>query len=638
MYLFGIFLLGIPKFDIFLSSNLKKAGAGMGIKWAKNDNLIVRNIRWAMRLAALIGVIVILFWGFGLPQDVTIYSQEDFAVLDSGWTQVLPDVHLELEDLASAVEQRKETPIVIQRTITEDMLNESVVFYGEHQEIFVYVGETEVYSFTCPEELETFGSPGRTWVNVPINEDELGETLTIALRSNFTLYHGLPASIFCVDDGVIYAVQTNFLALRNTVALIVIGLALVSYINAVLWEDKQLKRYLFTMADLYLFIGLWLCAEVNVLAIWLGRASLSAVMAMVFLRMVPIAFYYFFMSMLPYVSWRTRLAGFVAWLNFFAAIISQFVFGKSLIETLGVNVAAVITLCVIGLYEVYHYYRYENTLKVRANACYFTIILFLATLLECTFYLNYQTYGNFIGLPLTIACIIYAGIAHMILVHSESQADVAKRRLEEEYNKLNKKPLEQQINAHFLYNSLNTISAYCKESPDKAYDAICIVGKYMRAYTHLVNADEYVTLEEELDLIQKYVIIQNMRFENSLKFTVNNNCEDVWLPALTLQPLVENAINHGIRKDFTSGEIKISADYSYNMVKIVVEDNGVGFNIDELKNAKGVGYRNLKHRLNVMGGEISVSSIKNVGTKVTVIVPEGNGEDEVDDYENFICR
>lgn len=605
-------------------------------KMPKSQNQVVKNVRRAMRLVALLCMILILVWGYGLPQDVTIYSQAEFAVLDSGWTQVLPETNVELEDLSSAVAQNKETAIVIQRIITEDMLNESVVFYGEHQEIVVYIDEVEVYSLYCPESLESFGSPGRTWVNVPISENDLGKTLTITLQSNFILYHGVPSTIFCIDEGVIYAVQTNFLALRNTVALVVIGLAIMSYINAVLWEDRSLKRYLFTMADLYLFIGLWLCAEVNVLAIWFGRATLSAVMAMIFLRLVPVAFYYFITSMLPYQSWRTKLAGFLAWVNLFFALIGQFIFGKSLIETLGINVTIIVVLCLIGLYEIYHYYRYEDTLKVRANACYFSSILLLATLVECYFYGNYQLYGNFIGVPLAIACIVYAGIAHVILVNTESKTDVSKRRLEEEYNKLNKKPLEQQINAHFLYNSLNTISAYCKEDPDKAYDAICIVGKYMRAYTHLVNSNEYVTLDEELELIQKYTLIQNMRFDNSIKYTVVNNCEDVWLPPLTLQPLVENAINHGIRKCSNSGEIKISADYIYNMAKIVVEDNGAGFDVEELENTKGVGYRNLKHRLKVMGGEISVESIKNSGTKVTIWVPVGNGEKEENDYEDII--
>ncbi len=574
-----------------------------------------------LQICCLVFIVWVLFFGMQLPQDVTIYNQEPFNTVDNGWVQIIDGEQIELEDIADFVACTTEEAIVLEQTIQEDMVGKCLVFYAEHQEVVIMIDGIEVYNLSCPEYLTCYGSPGRTWVNVFIPEDSEGQTLSITLTSNFQLYHGVPSVLYCIETSEIYSVQMDFLWLRNTAALIVLALAILSYINAILWKQKKMRRYLFAMADLYLFVALWLCAEVNILAIWLGRAFLSSIMAMIFIRIILIAYYHFLVSFLSYTSWRTRLLGFLVWGNFIGSMILQFVFCVSLIQLLWVNMVVVILLCILSVFEIVLYYRSRKQYHGYDCTLYLIVILIIAFLLECYIYMHYLLDGQWMGMPLTVACVLYALISHVFLVREESKNNAKKLQLEYEYNNLHKKPLNQQINAHFLYNSLNAISAYCKEDPELADEMVLLVAQYMRSYTNLIGESEYVTLEEELELIQYYMDIQNMRFENRIVFSIESDYEDVMLPPLTLQPLVENAVNHGLRNRRYRGEISIETHHIYDMVEIVVRDNGIGFDIAHLEKVQGVGLRNLEKRILAMGGCMVIKSELEKGTEVRISVP-----------------
>ncbi len=570
----------------------------------------------------ILSVLGIIFWGLLLPHDVTIYTHEDFVTLNDGWRNIDSDNH---------------APVVIERMITPDMTGQCVLFYVEHQEVSAYVDDALIYDLSCPESLSIFGTAGRSWVSLPITSDMVGQTLRLSFDSAFAAFRNIPSRFYCVAENTIYAVQMEFLLVRNTVALLMLVLAVVSYTNAILWKQRRMKRFLFSLADLYLCIGLWLCAEVNVLAIWLGRGAISAILAMIFARMIPVMFYHFFMSILPYTSWRTRIAGCLVWANLLVSLVLQFVFGISLLNLLSVNLWILVAFCLLGLVEIGFYHGSGMQFLAYGNACYWVALLFLATLMECFIQLRYQTYCQWMGVPICLACVIYYIVTHIFLVSTQSNTAEEKIKLEYEFENLHKSPLNQQINAHFLYNSLNTISSYCKEDSAQAYEAIRLLGQYMRAYTKLVGANEYVDLEEELDLMQTYMALQNLRFENSIQFNVHNTCDDVMLPPLTLQPLVENAVNHGIRKREGGGTISITTCYKYNMAEIIVSDDGVGFDVKALKSNKSVGLSNLERRIGAMGGSLTVQSAQGKGTDVILMVPVQHTAWEEQQLDHFIC-
>lgn len=590
-----------------------------------------------VKICFVIFMFVVLAIGYTMPQDVTIYSPDEFKKLEDGWVQYIADEEIALETIDQYVEIETGESIVIATKIREDMVGLCVLFYAEHQRVTATVAGEKVYELSIDGVAELFETPGRTWVSVPITASMVGEELVIEIMSVFGAYQGLPDTVYCVEEGAIFMVQVYAIMLRNTVAFILLGIAIFTYICAKLWKPKHMRHYLFAMADLYLVVGLWICAEANVLAIWVGRSLLSAVLGMILLRFIPVAVYQFFVAILPYDSWRTKLAKKLVWGNLFISVILQFVFAVPMLHLVVINMIVIILGSVLGLLEMLEYHRSGMQFLSYRFACYSAIILFVAVLIECYIYLNYQSYGQWMGVPLAVACILYYAIAYLSLLGAQSEVVLEKNRLDTIFANLHKYPLNQQINAHFLYNTLNTIGAYCKEDGDMAFEAIGLLGQYMRAYTKLVGADEYVALEEELELMQTYMLIQNMRFENSIIFMVQNSCEDVFLPPLTLQTLVENAVNHGIRKRKGGGEIFITGKYKYDMAEIIVSDNGVGFDIKNLDALRGVGLKNLESRIKAMGGSMKIQSVVGKGTDVTLKVPLVYKMLEDEKIDDFIC-
>lgn len=140
--------------------------------------------------------------------------------------------------------------------------------------------------------------------------------------------------------------------------------------------------------------------------------------------------------------------------------------------------------------------------------------------------------------------------------------------------------LKEQIKPHFLYNSLDAISSLIlSKQSDQAFEFVKALGQFYRLF--LSNGNEEITIKEEIAMVRNYLTVQKIRFGG--KFTININVDDrvlnIKIPRLTLQPLVENAINHGIRGKLGTGKITIYTTYYEDHIILSVEDNGIG--IDE---------------------------------------------------------
>ncbi|MFI3325751.1 MAG: histidine kinase [Clostridia bacterium] len=582
------------------------------------------NIRLILRVSTVVFIIGVLVWGWLLPNESTLYAPNKNEAFNDVWTQIIDDETIVLEDVSDFTKTDTGQPIVIQTIITEDMAHKAFAFYAGHQEVVISVNDEVLYERYCPEYLEFFGSPGRDWVDAHITDDMIGDTLTVSLTSDFTIYNTMPSDFYFVQESDILILQIKTLAVRNFAAIVILGLAIVTYLNAKLWHVNDMRKFLYAMADLYLFAGFWMCAEINILSTFFGMAGLSALLAMIILRIIPITYYHFCLTMIKNQTIYTKISGALVWGNFIVSMILQFVFGISLIDLIWLNTLVGIILAIRTFIVVLAQYRSREKHDKMDMALYGAFIFVIVFFIESVNYLNCVNSSKYMGFALAIAFTLYSVYMHIIIVKHESNTNVKKDELEIEYNNLNKKPLNQQINAHFMFNSLNTISAYCKEDPAKADNSVKILARYMHSYSTLVASSEYIDVEEELDLLESYMEIQNIRFEDKIKYTIINNCIDVMIPPLVLQTLVENSINHGLRNQNYLGEIKIEIKEQNNMFKIVVSDNGVGFDVKTLEATKGVGIDNLQKRVIAMGGTVTISSKVLKGTKVTMFIPKQN--------------
>jgi two-component system, LytTR family, sensor kinase len=182
--------------------------------------------------------------------------------------------------------------------------------------------------------------------------------------------------------------------------------------------------------------------------------------------------------------------------------------------------------------------------------------------------------------------------------------------------------LKFQINPHFIFNSLNSISALTTLSPEKAKDMIIKLSGFLR-YTLANNEKKTNSLKEEIENIRLYLEIEKIRFEDKFNFTekVEKGLEEVKLPSMLLQPLAENAIKHGVYDALDKTEITLECSLIENFLKIVFKNSFEENNIKP--KGAGVGLENIKNRLKLFYGKDNLFDIKKTKDNfiITIYIP-----------------
>ena len=238
--------------------------------------------------------------------------------------------------------------------------------------------------------------------------------------------------------------------------------------------------------------------------------------------------------------------------------------------------------------------------------------------------------GGVISQHVFLALVAVAAIMVLKFIPSNINAAAKAKELEMEKIALNAKLAESristmmsQIRPHFIYNTLGSIEQLCKMDPPKASDLAHNFAKYLRGNFGELDNPKPILMSQEMEHVHYYVSIENVRFPD-MTFTFEMNSEDFYIPALTVQPIVENAIKHGLMKLSKGGTVHVVSYETDTDYCVSVVDDGVGFDtsvlIDERKH---LGLRNIRERLKVMvNGKLEIESTVGVGTKVLVIIPK----------------
>jgi two-component system sensor histidine kinase ChiS len=193
------------------------------------------------------------------------------------------------------------------------------------------------------------------------------------------------------------------------------------------------------------------------------------------------------------------------------------------------------------------------------------------------------------------------------------------------------KYLYTQISPHFLYNTINTIIGLSYKDTEKTRKALNNLAIYFRGKLDVHREKGLVPLENELDLVRAYLEIEEMRYEDKIKIILDIEANlKVMIPPLTIQPIVENAIKHGIKSKKDKGVVRITAKKGKDeYINIIIEDNGVGMDLTkQAELMKGyseqIGFKNVMEKIQQMNdGKIILESVEGVGTKVSIIIPKG---------------
>ncbi|MDQ7065911.1 MAG: histidine kinase [candidate division KSB1 bacterium] len=184
--------------------------------------------------------------------------------------------------------------------------------------------------------------------------------------------------------------------------------------------------------------------------------------------------------------------------------------------------------------------------------------------------------------------------------------------------------LKAQINPHFLFNTLNTISAMVKNKPEVARNMIAQLAELMR-YTLQSFQRDFVKLDEELTFIRNYLTLEHRRFSDRMTFDIHVevDVEDARVPPMILQPLIENAIRHGIAPKEEGGRIHIDVRNQDGRLRFCIRDTGIGMNGADSE-PQGVGLKNTNERLLRLFGveaQLQIQSYPGKGTEVQFTIP-----------------
>ncbi|WP_017052361.1 histidine kinase [Vibrio genomosp. F6] len=219
----------------------------------------------------------------------------------------------------------------------------------------------------------------------------------------------------------------------------------------------------------------------------------------------------------------------------------------------------------------------------------------------------------FLGFIFTIVCFYYFYTKEQQLV-AERELEAMKRKQSEQEKALvisQLKQLQSQIEPHFLFNTLATISVLIETDSDKAKLMLQKLTELLRATLNSTRHQQ-TTIEQEVALVQAYLEIQQVRLGQRLTFSIQTETVDVSrsLPPLLIQPLVENALTHGIEPLAQGGNIALEIRQSDDQIMITVSDNGAGFNPNLKTSGSGIGLDNIRQRITTLFGEQASMSVK----------------------------
>ncbi len=238
---------------------------------------------------------------------------------------------------------------------------------------------------------------------------------------------------------------------------------------------------------------------------------------------------------------------------------------------------------------------------------------------------------SMLGLGSTLSLIL-------VFVNVQLQRD---RRLREQDKELAEKKIAillSQIQPHFLFNILGSIEWLCETDPPRAQEATDELARFLRGNMDILKSTKTIPASRELEHVRCYLNLERIRFGDNLRVEYDLGPTDFFLPALSLQPLVENAVRHGVTKREEGGTVRISTSQTALHYLVTIWDDGVGFDPDRPQEdgRDHVGIENVRSRLAAQcGGSLVIGSRLGLGTVAQVRIPKsGKTQGKENDHAN----
>ncbi len=499
-----------------------------------------------------------------------------------------------------------------------------LTFYLEHQYAQVYLDGTCIYSLEPSGDFPMGRTTGNRWVTIPLYPGDAGKEVSVAITPVYESSRGREVAFLM---GPAYLILKNCLqkelpVLITSVLAVFTGLV-ISCIAVYLQASHKKGKQLLALGCLSILLGVcrftntrfisFLLPEKAVLLFFLSTAAmlLGMIPLMVYQREKAneplINGYTFFLVLLCTGAALLQLFGKAEMRTFFPVIYGTIIVG--LLAIFGTRafrmrksrgkwsaepgLIALAALVVGALLDGYGYYVRHTTSRL--------VYMMIAFLFYTIFY-------------------IIAGVIDFMAGYTRQQQLLADQKVELIQSRT--AAMMGQIRSHFVFNILNAISGMCKYDPQKADQTVVCFARYLRTNIDIMQDDQPVSFRTALKHLEDYVALEQIRFGDKIRFVKEVETENFLMPSMILQPIVENAIKHGLMPKPAGGTITLRTWRESGGVRISVHDDGVGFDTEAAGRQQSVALKNVQLRLEyIVSGKLEIESAPGCGTTVTVSMP-----------------
>lgn len=468
--------------------------------------------------------------------------------------------------------------------------------------------------------------------------EELNETLTLELDYPYTPFSNRDTTdlinLYLTGDNGIYALIIN-----NSLALLLIAVIIGFFglfafpIAGIVLGGVNIRYLAFSLLSfvtgihlvfkiLYPYLPLWIDDPVLCMSLGESTIHIFCISVLVFIKV-------FFQKK------RHNHVGNVVLAVYITTVAAVFLSGPLGLQDLYACKPfshAVFTLCAVVLSVCM--FR-EIKMNEEAKHALFTLIP-ITTALVVDALNAYLGFVNNTLLELgAILAMIYQIVNLVIDMHKQYRETIRYQQLQKELYESRVAIMISQIQPHFLYNSLTSIAMMCTLEPETAQEATIMFADYLRGNMDSLKQKTPVPFDKELEHLKKYLYIEKLRFGEDLTIVYDIQTSNFVLPQLSIQPLAENAVKHGVGMKREGGTVTIATRETDDAYLVIVSDDGIGFDTQAVKEdgRTHVGMDNVRQRLHEMcDGSVTIKSEIGKGTVATVILPK-----EGQQHENPLC-
>lgn len=588
--------------------------SGYNKKTAQAESTRLSKISVLISVIAGLMVVALLVY-LGVVENITLQPNRN----DSEYIVV--------QDYDVREVERADTPIgVVEEytfTIDQKVDNDTHLgFYTVHQYIDVYLEGQLIYSLKPSKENQIGKTVGSNWTMIPIYREDAGKEVRVEITPAYEsfrnrkvefligsslaiyvdrLYRDLPQlilGILTVFVGFVFFCMAGYSLLKKHRGSSLLSLALLSMMMG-LWRltDTRFTPFIISEKPVFLFY-------ISLTMLMIGVVPLIKSMEERFNRISCRFFDGYFI-----------MAAIICIIQLLLQIFGITDLRESLFVTHTVIIVGAVILIGNAIFDRIKYP--EN----RGKGGKLSLILVVGVVADIiAYYIKGTSSGLLFSLLAFLLYIVFTGI-FMMFQHGEQEKQLAEDERLLTENRIS--TMISQIQPHFIYNTLGTVEQLCMKQPEQAAELVHNFALYLRGNFGELDNVAPIHLSKEIDHVRHYVEIEQVRFPDmTIKFDLHSG--DFLLPALSIQPLVENAIKHGLMGLESGGTVTVTTYETNNYYCVKVEDDGVGFDVSVFHDAqKHIGIRNIRGRLEAMcGGTLTVDSIPGQGTMALIKIPK----------------